>query len=323
MYKNLINKLLNHTNIAVFSHVSPDGDCLGAQLALCLWLQKNGINSTAYNESKIPANLRWMTDFFAVEDPDGADFEKFDAFVFVDGNALHRFGKTAVSLKGLPQPFYMIDHHPQPENDFDAFISVPGASSSCELVYNLISMHNPSDIDREIAKSLFTGIVTDTGSFQFDSVKPSTFAAASDLVERGKFTPPEVVEKIYSAQSINQMKLLGMALETIAFHAGQQIATMYVTAEMFEKTQTDATDTEGFVSYPLSLEGVKACVFFREENDRIKLSLRSRSEIDVNAWARKLNGGGHQKAAGAHIFGTMDEAIRETIGVGMEQINPD
>ncbi len=320
MYKQLASKLLEHKNLAVFSHIRPDGDCLGAQIALCLWLQKNEVKCTAFNEDPVGDNLLWMTEFLTIQKPDKKELGHFDGFVFLDGNALHRFGEAAESLKTSSLPFYMIDHHPNPDDVFDAFISDTKASSTCELVYNLIESRDISQIDPPIAKSLYTGIVTDTGSFQFDSVKPKTLTAAAKLLELGQFSPPEVVEPIYSSKNINQIKLLGLSLKTISLHASQQLATMYVTKEMLEATQTAHSDTEGFVSYPLSISGVKACAFLREEEDRIRISFRSRSELNANLWAQEFNGGGHLKASGGEFHGNIMDAVEAVIGVGEKQL---
>ncbi|GAB5410713.1 MAG: bifunctional oligoribonuclease/PAP phosphatase NrnA [Balneolaceae bacterium] len=319
MFSEFISKILAHKKVAVFSHVRPDGDCLGSQIALCLWLQKNGVEASAFNEDDPGDNLRWLLDFFPVVKP-SEDLSQFDAFVVLDGNALHRFGQTAEKLESLGKPMYMIDHHPQPDDIFEAFVSRVDYSSTCELVYELYKEHNLDQIDEQSAKAMFAGIVTDTGSFQFDSVTPNTLNAASSLLRRGNFKPNEVVERIYSTKTLNQIQLLSRALETIRLHADQQIAIICVTKSMFEETGTSKEDTEGFVSYPLSIEGVKACVLFREDGDRIKLSLRSRSNIDVNAWARKLSGGGHKKAAGASHEGPLEKAIEDVIKLGEEQL---
>lgn len=321
MFSEFISKILSHKKIAVFSHVRPDGDCLGAQVALCLWLQKNGVDVTAFNEDTAPDNLRWLLDFFPVVQPGKEELSEFDAFVVVDGNALHRFGKLAETLVGLEKPLYMIDHHPQPDNIFEEFISRVDYSSTCELIYELYAAHDLSQIDEFSAKAMYTGIVTDTGSFQFDSVKPNTLKAASILLERGDFKPNAVVEKIYSTKTLNQIHLLSKALETITLYANQQIAIISVTTAMLAKTGTGKGDTEGFVSYPLSIEGVRACILFREDGEGVKLSLRSRSDIDVNIWARKLNGGGHKKAAGAWHPGPIDKAIKEVLALGEDQLH--
>lgn len=319
MFQELISGLLSHKKVAVFSHVRPDGDCIGSQIALCLWLQKNGVEAVAYNEDSVNKNLEWLTEYLPINNPTVETLSNFDAFVFVDGNALHRFGKHAELLSESGKPLYMIDHHPQPDDVFEKYVSVVDASSTCELVYKMYEEHDITQIDEQVAKALYTGLVTDTGSFQFDSVKPETLKAAANLLEYGNFSPTFVVQKLYSSKPIKQLKLLGLALETISLHENQQIATMYVTKAMFEETGTTNEDTEGLVSYPLSIEGVQACVFFREDADGVKLSLRSQSEINVNEWARKLNGGGHVKASGAWFDGTIEEAIPKVLEVGRNQ----
>lgn len=321
MFKNFISSILHHQKVAVISHVRPDGDCLGSQVALSLWLQKNGVDSTAFNEDDIPANMQWLLDYFPIEKPTKDDLADFDAFVLVDGNALHRFGEIAEPLSELDKPIYMIDHHPDPDSIFEEFVSVVSASSTCELIYQLYSEHNPDQIEEHSAKAMYLGLVTDTGSFQFDSVKPQTMQAAADLLARGSFTPNEIVQRIYASRPLRQLKLLSLALETIELHADGQFATITITKNMFEETGCSNEDTEGFVQYPLSVEGVKACVLFREDESRIKLSLRSQSDdIDVNKWARNFGGGGHQKAAGAWHDGPFQKAVQQVIEEGQKQL---
>ncbi len=321
IFNNFISKITKHQTVAVFSHVRPDGDCLGAQVGFSLWLQKNGIKASAFNEDELPENMHWLQEFFPIRKPSEAQLSEFDAFVVLDGNALHRFGDVAEKIADLGKPVYMIDHHPDPEDIYEEPISVVSASSTCELVYRLFAEHNIDQIDEPVAKALYLGLVTDTGSFQFDSVKPATLHAAADLLDRGRFTPNVITNKIYASRPLKQLKLLSMALETIETHAQGKIATITITQEMFTRTGTTNEDTEGFVQYPLSVEGVLACVLFREDEDRIKLSLRSQSDsIDVNKWARKFNGGGHKKAAGAHFVGTLKEAKKAVLKVGEEQL---
>lgn len=321
MFKQFISKILTHRKVAVFSHLRPDGDCLGSQVALCLWLQKNGIDAAAFNEDDIPGNMSWLQNFFPISKPAKDKLKDFDAFVVVDGNALHRFGEIAESMGDLGKPIFMIDHHPDPDTVFEEFVSVVSASSTCELIYRLYEEHDASQINEPAAKAMYLGLVTDTGSFQFDSVKPATMHAASTLLERGNFTPNEITERIYASRPLRQLKLLSLALDTIKLHANGVISTICITREMFETTNCTNEDTEGFVQYPLSVEGVKACVLFREDGDRIKLSLRSQSDdIDVNKWARKFNGGGHQKAAGAWHEGPLEKAMKDVLSEGSEQL---
>ncbi len=320
MYKEFIEKITRHQRIAVFSHVRPDGDCLGSQAAFCLWLQKNGIVATAFNEDGPADNLSWLSDIYTFEQPSEERLSEFDAFVILDGNALHRFGAVAETIADLGKPIYMIDHHPQPDDIFEVAISRPDYSSTAELVYELYAEHDITQIDTPAAKAMYVGIVTDTGSYQFDSVTPNTLRAGAELLKRGDFKPNEVVEKVYATKTLNQLQLLSKALDTITLHANQQIASICVTKAMFDETNTQKEDTEGFVSYPLSISGVKACILFREDGDRIKISLRSRSYIDVNQWARQINGGGHKKAAAGWHVGPIEQAIPEVLAIGEQQL---
>ncbi|MDZ7808476.1 MAG: bifunctional oligoribonuclease/PAP phosphatase NrnA [Gracilimonas sp.] len=321
MFKKFISKVLQHKKVAIFSHLGPDGDCLGSQVALSLWLKKNGVEVSAFNEDDISENMYWLLDYFPITKPNDAKLSDFDAFIVVDGNALHRFGSTAESTLDTDKPIYMIDHHPDPDDIFEAPISVVSASSTCELIYHLYAEHDADQIDEKVARALYLGMITDTGSFQFDSVKPATMHAAADLLERGDFTPNQIAERIYSSRPLSQLKLLSQALDTISLHEGGKFASIVITQKMFDLTDTTSEDTEGFVQYPLSVEGVQACILLKEDEGGYKLSLRSQSDdIDVNKWARNFNGGGHQKAAGAYYEGPLEDAIKDVLAVGAEQL---
>ncbi len=321
MYKELIEKLKKFNTIGVFSHVRPDGDCIGSQIAVCRWLEKKGFTAFAFNDDDLPMNLQWMTDFYPIRKPDAALTDQCDLFILVDGNAPHRFGSYTDWQDRKERPVFMIDHHPDPEDVFDISISVVKASSTCELIYNLISEDDINRIDVETAKALYTGIITDTGSLQFDSVSAETLEIAADLLRIGQFKPNEVAEKVFSNQTKPQLLLLSRALATIELFADNQIAVMSVTETMFDETETNNSDTGGLVNYPLSITGIKAAVLFKDlGEDGIKMSLRSKSEVDVNVWARQLGGGGHKKAAGAWHKGPLKTAIEETVKIGEKQL---
>lgn len=322
MFKELIKKLKNYHRVGVFSHIRPDGDCIGSQVALCRWLEKNGFEVSAFNDDDIPENLYWLTQYYNIEKPDASKVEECDLFIVVDGNAPHRFGSYEKWQENKRRPVFMIDHHPEPEDAFDLSISVEDASSTCELIYNLYSEHNPEQIDPDSAKAMYTGIITDTGSLQYDSVKPETMEAAADLLRKGQFKPNEVAEQVFSNQTLPQLKLLSLAMSTIQLFENNQIAVMTVTKEMLDKTGTTNSDTGGFVSYPLSITGIKAAVLLKDLDDKgIKMSLRSKSKVDVNLWARELGGGGHRKAAGAWHKGPLKQAIEDTVKIGSKQIS--
>ena len=321
MFQEFRKRILQFESVGVYSHVRPDGDCIGAQIGLCLWLEKSGVRAMAFNDDPVPRNLQWLADYFRVEQADEELAAQCDAFVVLDGNAPERFGSYAQFQGRHPRPTFMIDHHPDPVDAFDLSICDPSASSTCELIHRLIHQHGPDQIDGGIARALYTGIITDTGSLQFDSVTPETVETVADLLRRGGFKPNEVIERIYSNRAIRQLKLLGLALKTIQLHANNQIAVMCVTPDMLSQTQTTNDDSEGFVNYPLSLAGVKAAILFKDLGSQgVKMSLRSRSELDVNEWARKLNGGGHKKAAGAWHPGPLEDAIEDVVEIGENQL---
>lgn len=321
MYREFIQKIKKYKHVGVVSHVRPDGDCLGAQIALCSWLQQNGLNCTAFNEDEVPENLTWLQKEVSVQKFDNEKLEECDLFILVDGNSLPRFGYFAEWIANRERPVWMIDHHPNPDDGFEIAISVEDASSTCELIYQLYMEHNPDQISEVNAKAMYTGIITDTGSLQFESVAPQTVRAAAELLERGEFRPNEVAERVFSNRSIGQMHLLSEALKTIRMHADNQIAVMFVTTEMLKRTNTTKTDCEGFVNYPLSIDTAKAAILLKDfEDDGIRISFRSRSRVDVNTWANNFGGGGHKKAAGAWHPGPLEKAIEEIIEIGTRQL---
>lgn len=321
MFAELIKKLKKHRTVGVYSHIRPDGDCIGSQVALCLWLKRNGIEAYAFNDDEVPLNLQWLSDFFPIRHPSKKDFKKCDAFVLVDGNSPSRFGSFCDFIKQHPVPTYMIDHHPDPQDGFTMSVSVEKASSTCELIFHIFLQHDISHIDKKVAQALYTGIITDTGSLQYDSVTPETMNIAAELLRLGDFKPNEVSERVFATRSLNQLHLLSRAMSTIKLYENNQIAIMCVTGEMLEETNTTNDDCEGFVAYPLSVAGIKAAILFKDLGDGIKMSLRSKSdEVDVNKWAREIGGGGHKKASGAWHPGPLDVAVKEVVSVGAKQL---
>lgn len=321
MFKEFIKNVKKYSRVGVFSHIRPDGDCIGSQVALSIWLQKNGIEVIAFNDDDISENLIWLTNYFPVKKATKENTDACDLFIVVDGNAPHRFGSYEDWQKEKRRPVFMIDHHPNPEDEFDLSISVDDASSTCELIYNLFKEHDIDQIDANVAKALYTGLITDTGSLQFDSVKPETMDAAAELLRRGGFKPNLVAERVFSNQTLPQLQLLSLSLSTVQLFENNQIAVMTVTKEMLDDTGTTNADTGGFVNYPLSITGIKAAILLKDlDDDGVKMSLRSKSDVDVNIWARELGGGGHKKAAGAWHPGPLEKAISETVQIGSKQI---
>ena len=320
--RQLIEKLKSYNRVGVFSHIRPDGDCIGAQVATCLWLEANGVQVYAFNDDDVPLNLKWLSSYHPIEKTSPELMAQCEAFIVLDGNSPARFGEVFEEyVAQYDPPRFMIDHHPEPSSHgFDLVISVDTASSTCELIYHLFKENDIDQLSEKAAKALYTGLLTDTGSLQYDSVTPKTMKVASNLLLHGQFRPNEVAEKVFANKRKEQLQLLGRALRTIKLYQNNQIAIMYVTQDMLDSTNTTNDDCGGFVAYPLSISGIKAAILFKDLGKGIKMSLRSKSDVDVNIWARKLDGGGHKKASGAWHPGPLETAIEEVVAIGAKQI---
>ncbi|MEX0773694.1 MAG: bifunctional oligoribonuclease/PAP phosphatase NrnA [Balneolales bacterium] len=321
MINKLSQKLKTYRSLAIFSHVRPDGDAIGSQIAMGLWCQKNGIEARCFNDDELKSNLKWLNKYFSIEKPDRDFLDRCEAIVFLDGNSLERFGVFAEYLKSADKPFYLIDHHPDPADIFDLAYSVPTASSTAELIYHLFQQGDLHLIDGHIARALYTGMMTDTGSFRFDSVTHETHLVLADLLRIGQFSPDEIHQRIYDDWTLNQLHLLGMTLNGVELHHNNQISTMTVTEAMLKKTGCTYSDLEGFVSHALSIATVKSAIIFCELEGKIKISLRAKRDVDVNLVARQFGGGGHKKAAGSWHPGPIREAVDDLVKVTIDQLS--
>jgi phosphoesterase RecJ-like protein len=316
----LIPKLHAHKRLAVFSHIRPDGDALGSQIGMVHWLKQHGVDAVAFNQDQPSPSIAWLTELHEIVKPKEEDLDGFDGFVYMDGNRPDRFGKIAEKAAELGKPLYLVDHHPEPLQIYTDQHWDVKASSTAELVYRLYKETSLDQIPRDAAIALYTGMVTDTGSFRFDSVSPATHRAAADLLQLGGFKPNIVHERLYDQRTSNQYALLGLALSGMQFFAGGRIGTIHVTSKMFQDTDTSYEDIDAFVSYPMSVVGVEVAVIFVEHEGRVKLSFRSKTDLDVNQWARQFEGGGHAKAAGGWTNGPLEEAIHRVLEVGIRAL---
>jgi phosphoesterase RecJ-like protein len=301
--------------VGVFSHLRPDGDCIGSQVAFCRWLSSFGVKVRAFNEDPLPQNLAWMLPYFPIEKPTLESAGACDAYVFLDGNALHRFGAVAGGTAHAGRPYYLVDHHPEPELDALFQVHDVKACATAELVFYLFLNSSLDKLDKESAEALYTGIMTDTGSFRFDAVTSQTHTIVAELVRRGNLRVSDIHERVYDNRTLAQLTLLGKALQTLTLH-GDGFASMYVTAEMLKETGCSKEHAEGFTQYPLSVQGIHAMIFCLPIGDKIKVSFRTKKYVDANRWARNWNGGGHVRASGGWHDGPMEKAITELIADG-------
>jgi phosphoesterase RecJ-like protein len=317
------DRLLAAQRVVVTSHIRPDGDALGSEIALARFLRKLGKEALVLNADPAPRPLDWLLD----EQPKGLvqRYEKgslkqaeavaaADALVVVDTGAGHRLGPLEGLVRNALAPKLLLDHHPAPEPWFDLACVRTSAAATGELVYDLIAGHDPGLIDAAIATALYVAVVTDTGSFRYSATTPRTHRIVADLLERGGIQPEPIHVAVYDGRTREGLRLLARSLDTIATHYGGRLATMYVTQDMLRESGAFFDETEGLIGYALSLDGVVAAVIFLETPSAVKLSFRSKGDCPINAWAARYGGGGHPNAAGAYVTGkTLSHLMREVI----------
>ncbi|MEG1037441.1 MAG: bifunctional oligoribonuclease/PAP phosphatase NrnA [Mucinivorans sp.] len=309
------------SRVAVIAHTNPDGDAIGAGLALTLFLsQKFGSSNPKFDvrfivPNRFPAFLNWV-------DPDGKidifiDSCKYnesflaaaDLIIIVDFNDVRRLEAMGAALDlNISAPRILIDHHIAPPL-YDLMFHSTESSSTAFLVYSLIESLG-GGFTPAIAKALYLGMMTDTGSFAFGNLTADLFRAVATLVENG-LDVPAVNRSVYNTQSEDRVRMQGYLLsEKMEVRLAHHAAYITLTSDEKLRFNHQIGDTEGFVNIPLTIQGVEFSAMLIQTKECVKLSLRSVGELDVNVIARAhFNGGGHKNAAGGKFFGTMDEAI--------------
>jgi phosphoesterase RecJ-like protein len=310
-------KLLKSTQkIAIVTHWSPDGDAMGSSLALFHFLNKLGKKTNVIVPNAYPDFLQWLPGNrqvidFSMHEPRATKILKAADLIFtLDFNSYKRLEKLGTVLEQTIAPKVMIDHHQQPDHYAAYHYHDVKACSTCELVYDLIVALGASKlIDKKIAACLYTGIMTDTGSFRYASVTSRTHEIIAGLLKTG-IVPSDIHSAVYDNYSLNRLKLLGYALnEKLRLLDDYPVAYFLLTDLELKKFDYQKGDTEGLVNYPFSIKGIKFCALFIETDGGIKVSFRSKGKVDVNKFARKFfNGGGHINAAGGKSKQTLAEA---------------
>ena len=307
-------------NVVIVGHRNPDGDAMGASLGLCHYLKMKGHSPTVVVPNEYPDFLHWLPGSKATYRFDWQNSQSqrvikaSDIIFLLDFNALHRVGNDMQNtLEKYQNDFMLIDHHQQPD-EFSYMYSDVEMSSTCQMVYHFIEKMGDLDlIDSKISTCLYTGIMTDTGSFRFRSTTSLTHRVIADLIDKGAVND-RIHSNIYDSNSYGRMQLLGQALSNLKVLP--VFKTAYITLTQEEKTINDFKkgDTEGFVNYALSIQGVVMAAIFIEDKEQgiIKISFRSKGTFSVNQFARKhFNGGGHDNAAGGKSNLSMDDTINK------------
>jgi phosphoesterase RecJ-like protein len=310
--------------IAIVSHRNPDGDAYGSSLALYHYLIKLNHEVNVISPNDCPDFLKWLPNQDKIvifeDDPElGSTLLKEAEYIFtLDLNALHRVGDAMEKvLNKVSTPFIMIDHHEQPDNYALYMYSDPSICSTSQMLYHFFEMLDVEEcIDETIATCLYTGIVTDTGSFKYPSTTSTTHNIAAKLIEKG-INHTVIHNHLYDANSFARMQLLGRALSNIKVLHKYRTAYISLSQRELNTYNFKKGDTEGFVNYGLSIKGVVfAAIFIEDQKQKIiKMSFRSKGSFSVNEFARShFNGGGHENAAG----GRSETSLKETISHFLE-----
>lgn len=305
-------------NVAIFSHRNPDGDAIGSALAMRFYLEQYGHKVHVIFPSDYPEEFETLPGAGEILIWDISPEEckqvlaKKDFFVLLDFNAWNRIDRVGEFAKQVPAQTLMIDHHLYPENIADFVYSEPAASSTCELVYKfIIGMGDAIKLNPTVGECIFTGLITDTGSFRH-ATNPDVYRIAADLVERG-VSDTRVQDRIFNSQKEKNLRLLGHCLSNrMEIIPEYKTGIIWLTKRDYEDFNIQRGDTEGIVNYLLTLRDVRMAVFVHNQPTVVKLSIRSKGDLDVQEICRKhFNGGGHKNASGAYSHESLKNTIQK------------
>jgi len=316
--KNLFKSLSEKAgDIVITTHIHPDADGIGSEIALCLALREIGKNAICVNEEPLLERYRYLDPIDCVisyEDyikKDKGPKAAIDLFIVTDTNTLARIGPRVQSLVPNAKNLLFIDHHPAPKELSAIHCIDTSMAATGELVGSLIEAIDVS-FTKEMAYALYTSILIDTSSFRYPTVTGNTHRLIAKLMDTG-IEPPEAYNKIYGTKKISYMQLLGVVLSSATSTADGRVAWLSLTEESLEKFNVDTEDTHALVNHLLILDNIKIACMFRQIGSAVKISFRSAGDVDVGVMAQALGGGGHDHSAATMIEGNIEEVIKETI----------
>lgn len=306
-------------NVMIVSHSNPDGDAIGSSLAWATVLRARGHKVECVVPNRFPGFLDWMPGISELKvyklhrEEVEKSIAEADIIFCLDFNQIHRLDGMGEHIdKNTAATLVLIDHHLDPPHIFDLEISCPTVSSTSFLVYKLIEQLDGLDIvDKMMGEQLYVGIMTDTGNFSFSFLTPELFRAVAVLVEKG-IDIPYINRMVYHSFTADRLKLLGHALNKMEMLTVNGYQAAYITLKESElrRFNFQIGDSEGFVNYPLSVRGLALSAMFIETRNFIRISFRSRVDVDASVFARRyFEGGGHKNAAGGKSYVSMAETV--------------
>ncbi len=326
-------ELINQSNnIVILTHMSPDGDAMGSSLAMRHFLEAQDKQVSVIVPNSFPDFLAWLPKanehiIYELQRKEAdALLEQADLVICTDFNEPKRIGSLGDKLLSLSCKKMMIDHHLHPSNFPDLTLSYPASPSTCELVYRLITRLSPlaSNLSPEIATCIYTGMMTDTGNFSFNSNYPEMYQIVSDLVAAG-VNKDAIYNRVFNAYSSDRMRLMGYCLyQKMKIFPEYHTALIYLSRKELYRFNFQSGDAEGIVNLPLQIKDIHYSCFMREDKvnptevalsggskTKIKISLRSQGDRPVNVFAKDIfGGGGHANASGGEYYGPLPEAVQ-------------
>lgn len=324
-FEKLKSIIHNNTSFLLTTHVNPDADAIGSEIAFYQILKKLNKQITILNHSETPYNLKFLDTDNVIQkfipDMHSQLLNICDVLIALDFNRSDRLVSMKDDFISSEQIKICIDHHQEPENFVDEFFIDTEYSATSEIIYDFIKKTNAVKLDKSIAYPVYAGIMTDTGSFRFERTTPELHLIIADLLNCG-IIPGEVYDKIYDQSKFSKIKLLGIALSSMALTSDKQTAYMILTQNDFNNVNGIESDTDGFVNHCLSIENVRVGLLFIELRNGFKVSFRSKGNLPVNKLAAEFGGGGHINAAGARFHNSsMKEMLPSIINKAQEYIN--
>jgi phosphoesterase RecJ-like protein len=308
-----VSVLTRAKRYVLVTHVNPDGDAIGSQVGLGRFLLSLGFVVKIVNQDETPHDLRFLeSEGPSAEGYDPARHDGFldaaDAIVLVDNSAPDRLGRMETPVRARTATTFCIDHHPTRQTPWAGNVIDTSASATAVLVYELVRNAGGAP-DRAAAEALYAGLATDTGFFRFNSTSPRAFRVAAELLEAGA-DPTRCYREVYERNSPAYTRLLGRALASLSLGTGGAVASAGITLGMIEACGATGVDTSEFTTPLLAVDGVRVAILFRElPGGKVKVSLRSKGELDVQQMAAEFGGGGHRNASGIVMPGRFEEIV--------------
>ncbi len=306
----IINTIMGSNDFIITSHYSPDGDNLGSSIGLYYALKSMNKEAVFVLDDTLPANLDFLYKNLKIYKSEEVENDEY-ILISLDCGDERRLCCSDV-IKNKASLTINIDHHSSNDLYADLNYVDPKASSTCEIVYDMLVKIDKNIIDKKIANCLYTGLITDTGNFMYSNTNPSSFEMACELLKKG-IDKQNIIQSIYQNNPVNYVKILGESLNTLKVIEGK-IATIELTNKMFKNNNITFNDVDGFVNYARDINGVEVGVLFKQKkSNQIKISLRSKSYVDVSEIAKAFGGGGHVRASGCTINDSLENAKKMLI----------